>query len=137
MPSGKAHTAVAALTYAALALAQHTPPELTLAGAAVAGLAALGPDLDLPGSTASRLFWPLTAPLAWLLSRFFTHRGTIHGLAVALLVAAVAWHFLPVAFAVAITWGWCSHLLLDAGQPAGIPTWPGGPRLRLWFPTWK
>ena len=128
MPSGPTHVVAGAFSYAALALSQHTPPDLALAGAAVAGLAALGPDLDLPGSTASRVLWPITYPTALLLGWVFGHRGGTHSALAALAVSCAAWQTLPLTLAAGVVLGWWSHLVLDAFDPRsrrGIPwLWP-------------
>lgn len=138
MPNARAHATVAALVYAGAALtpyATETLPmsgETVLLGSAVAALAALGPDIDIPGSTISRCLGPLSWLLSWLLCRAFGHRGLIHSALVAAGVCWLAWAFLPPELALAVGWGWTSHILLDCCiGPSGVELWPWGPRLRL------
>ncbi len=131
MPNAKAHATAAVLSYAGLAAAQGVTLDTLAAGCAVAGLAALAPDLDRPGSCASRLVWPITMPLAWVLYRLFGHRGFVHSAALLGMVTLLAWYALPFAFAGAVALGVWSHWLLDALTPAGVPFGLGGPRLRL------
>ncbi len=133
MPNAKAHATVAVLSYAGLAAAQGVTLDTLAAGCAVAGLAALAPDLDRPGSCASRLVWPITYPLSLLLAWAFGHRGFVHSAVLLGMVTLFAWYALPFAFAVAVALGVWSHWFLDACTPAGVPFGLGCPRLRLGF----
>jgi len=131
MPGARAHATVALLVYVGAAVSQEVPVDTLAAGAAIAGLASLAPDLDRPGSCASRLLWPLTFPLSLLLGWLFGHRGAVHALATGGVLTALLFPLVPESFWLAAVWGWHSHLLLDAGTPRGVELWPGGPRLRL------
>lgn len=121
MPNGPVHASVAAGTSAALSLWLGLPPEDVLVGVAVATLAGLAPDLDRPGSAASRLLWPLTYPASLLLFRLCGHRGIVHSVAFAIAVGVSAWVWLPAVVGLAVIVGWWSHLMLDAISPRGIP----------------
>ncbi len=133
MPNARAHATAAILAYAGLAVTQGVTLDTLAAGCAVAGLAALAPDLDRPGSCASRLVWPITYPLSLLLGWAFGHRGFVHSALLLGMVTLLAWYALPFAFTGAVALGVWSHWFLDALTPAGVPFGPGGPRLRLGF----
>ncbi len=133
MPNARAHATAAILAYAGLAATQGVALDTLAAGCAVAAVCSLLPDLDRPGSCASRLVWPLTYPLSLLLGWAFGHRGAVHALATAGIFAALLFPVVPEPFWAAAVWGWLSHIGLDAVTPAGVPLWPGGPRLRLGF----
>ena len=54
---------------------------------ALAAVASLLPDIDLPPSTIGRLFWFLSVPL----ERRFGHRTLTHSLVAVVAVAVLAW----------------------------------------------
>ena len=58
--------------------------------AAVTGFA-LAPDLDHPGSTAARMWGPVSRAPATVLGAVFGHRGATHRVAVVAVVALVVW----------------------------------------------
>jgi inner membrane protein len=100
------------------------------AGAAMLG--ALVPDLDAPKSKLQSISMggirPI-APLGWVVSALFPHRGPLHSLLglyvftmlVSLpLAAAVGWQA-----SVALSLGYASHIALDACTVRGVPVcWP-------------
>jgi inner membrane protein len=106
-------------------------------GAAMLG--ALVPDLDAPKSKLQSLTMggirPV-APLGWIVSALFPHRGPLHSLLGLYvfsmlisvpLVAVVGWQA-----SVALSLGYASHLALDACTVRGVPvSWPS--RRRYWL----
>jgi membrane-bound metal-dependent hydrolase YbcI (DUF457 family) len=121
MPSGPTHSAVAALAYAGLAYHLGTPLEDAAPGVILASLAGLAPDLDRPGSAASRSLWPLTYPLSLILFRLCGHRGFFHSIALACAVSIAGYALLPPFPAGALALGWWSHILLDSVSRRGVP----------------
>lgn len=95
-------------------------PATALKVAAVAGTAALLPDLDDPRSRLGRK----VAPVSFAAKVVFGHRGALHSLlgvlgAFLLAKLAVPWAAVPVLL------GYLSHLVVDSLNPAGIPwLWP-------------
>ena len=86
----------------------------------IACLAALGPDIDHPRATITRLLGPITRGInKLLLAMGVKHRGFTHSLAATGLVAfafiacVLYWHLAPWV-AVAVVAGWLSHSVIDA-----------------------
>lgn len=128
------------------------------AALAAAGIGALLPDLDRPGSLAGRLVpgsslgrigrfaaGALLAYLGWMerdravlicgllvaAAGALEHRGFLHSLA-ALVLAWWAAGRIGVGAEPALALGWGSHLALDLLTPAGVPLlWPWGRRFSL------
>jgi inner membrane protein len=149
---GSSHRAVAVAAYGAMAVQQLlgrqwasaitvSVPGITEGVAAMAATLALVvagsllPDLDSPGSKASRSAG-ITSRLAsrgfGALSKVlggYSHRGPLHGLLGAFLVCAGA-EALGLAMGGsgvgrALGFGWATHLLLDGMTRAGVPLfWP-------------
>jgi len=95
-----------------------------VASAAVAGVAALLPDLDATRSKVGRLF-PV---LSWVIKKVAGHRGPLHSLlgAAGIYVLANAFLHAPARFLIpAIVVGYLSHVVLDSFTPQGCPwLWP-------------
>ena len=146
--TGKTHIAVGIA--AALALGITSPAAL-----AAAGVGALAPDIDHPGSKISRRLTPGRLPrstigrflaglglvvaggLVWMpllvpgfiliILAGIPHRGFIHSPALAMALAAAAFHLAGMdgGLVVAFTVGYLSHLLADSLTDHGIPMlWP-------------
>lgn len=111
-----------------------------LGGWGFAYTAALGPDIDHPNATATKLLGPVTKGINKLLMAMgVKHRGMTHSFLATVLVALtvsaciVYWHLAPW-IAVSITVGWLSHSLIDAiGKKKVQFMWPakGGLCLNL------
>jgi len=111
----------------ALACHIHTPEAAGLAG--LAGLSALLPDIDQPGSMITRLI-----PGGKIMSRAgqaagITHRGPTHSLLLAAIFTGLFWllvrHAWPVLYVAAFAVGYLSHLALDWLNRKGQPwLWP-------------
>lgn len=97
----------------------------------VGGFAALLPDLDAHESLIKNLnvrgIKPF-APIAFIFSRLFRHRGALHSLLFLGLITAVSFIALPytsIAFVLVIPLGYASHLAADALTVSGIELlWP-------------
>lgn len=97
----------------------------------VGGFAALLPDLDAHESVIKNLdvrgFKPF-APLAFIFSTLFRHRGALHSFFFLLLVSALSLLLLPyvsLALVIMIPVGYASHLAADALTVSGIEfLWP-------------
>jgi membrane-bound metal-dependent hydrolase YbcI (DUF457 family) len=93
---------------------------VAVGGAFIAYVAALGPDIDHPRATATRLLGPITKGINKLLLAIgVKHRGFTHSFAATALVASAMFscvvylHLVPwIAMAVVI--GWLSHSLIDS-----------------------
>ncbi len=103
----------------------HNYPLLALS--AIAGFAALLPDLDGRESTIEniRVFGVriMKAP-GYVIDRLFKHRGFLHSLMGLGLLAFILLGFLPALpkeIVIAILLGCLSHLLTDGITPAGVP----------------
>lgn len=91
-----------------------------LAGVAVAGAASLLPDIDEYRSKIGRKIPFISIPI----NLIFGHRGVFHSLLALVIVFVVALKFFPT-WAVPITVGYLSHLLLDSFTLSKIPwLWP-------------
>ena len=68
--------------------------------------------------------------LSWILYRSLHHRGPLHSILFALVVAAIAawvfWYYwLPWTWGLAVGWGWLWHILADGLTEEGVPLfWP-------------
>jgi inner membrane protein len=95
---------------------------------ALAAVASLLPDVDLPPAKIGRLFWFLSGPL----ERRFGHRTITHsaiGIAAVALLAAPLWWVAPLYFW-AVVGGYWSHLWLDMLNVRGVDLfWPSPLRL--------
>lgn len=116
-----AYTAAAFLTFNI----PHQYPLIALS--AVAGFAALLPDLDNSESTLENLIIfnvkPFKAP-AFFIDKLFKHRGFLHSLLAVLVLAFVLLGFfpnLPREIAIAVLLGYLSHIVTDGLTPLGIP----------------
>ncbi|MBK8536325.1 MAG: metal-dependent hydrolase [Candidatus Competibacteraceae bacterium] len=95
---------------------------------ALAAVASLLPDIDLPPSKIGRLFWFLSVPL----ERRFGHRTLTHSLVAVVAVAVLAW---PLTLLHPLYWGsvvggYGSHLWLDMLNIRGVDLfWPSPIRL--------
>lgn len=85
------------------------------------------PDIDHPGSKMGRALYPI----AWVVNKLFGHRGATHSL-LALLLTSILFllpsflldgfpAFLYTQFAIGVSVGFLSHLLLDMSTKSGIP----------------
>ena len=115
------HVAFAAVLYLGGAtLFGYKPDWISWALAAVASLL---PDIDLPPARIGRLFWFISVPL----ERRFGHRTLTHSAVLLLAVAALAlplWWIAPLYFW-AVVGGYWSHLWLDMLNIRGIDLfWP-------------
>jgi len=120
------------LTGVVAGLALNGAPDLksSLLPAAVAGAAALLPDLDDPRSRLGRLI----APASWVVKVAVGHRGPLHSLVASagafLLVLALTRG--DAALAAAAAAGYVSHLVADSLNPQGVPwLWPWAGRFGL------
>lgn len=102
----------------------HQYPLLALS--AVAGFAALWPDVDGSESTFENItilgFKPFEFP-AFITDKLFKHRGFLHSLLAVLLLAFILLGFfpkLPKEIVIATLLGYTSHLVTDALTPQGI-----------------
>jgi inner membrane protein len=95
---------------------------------ALAAIASLLPDIDLPPARIGRLFWFISVPL----ERRFGHRTLTHSALALLAVAALAsplWFLHPLYFW-ALVGGYWSHLWLDMLNLRGIDLfWPAPVRV--------
>ena len=102
----------------------------SLVPAAVAGVAALLPDLDDPHSKLGRL----VVPASWVVKMSVGHRGPLHSLiaSAGAFLLALALARGDVALAVAAAAGYVSHLAADSLNPQGVPwLWPWAGRFGL------
>lgn len=109
-----------------------TEPKAMLMSAGIAGFAALLPDLDSPHSKLGRI----VLPASWATQKIIGHRGPLHSLLAAVIVALLAVTTIPFTHTMiwfyAIIAGYVSHLLLDALNPQGVPFfWPLPIRVRI------
>lgn len=118
----------------------HQTPFILLS--AIAGFAALVPDLDGSHSMIENTkilgVRPLKGP-AYIIDRLFKHRGFLHSLMAMIFLAFILLGFfpmLPKEYTLAILFGYMSHLVLDSLTPLGIPwLYPLELRIRL-VPKW-
>ncbi len=90
------------------------------AGIAVAGVFSLLPDLDTPESKLGRKLPFISLPL----NLIFGHRGMLHSLLAVIIAYIAAIQFFPT-WAIPMTIGYASHLILDSLTPSKIPwLWP-------------
>ena len=95
---------------------------------ALAAVACLLPDIDLPPSKIGRLFWLVSVPL----ERRFGHRTLTHSLVIVLAVAVLSW---PLTLIAPLYWGcvvggYGSHLWIDMLNVRGVDLfWPSPARL--------
>jgi hypothetical protein len=95
---------------------------------ALAALASLLPDIDLPPSKIGRLFWFVSVPL----ERRFGHRTLTHSAVMVLAVAVLSW---PLTLIQPLYWGcvvggYWSHLWIDMLNIRGVDLfWPSPMRL--------
>jgi inner membrane protein len=89
---------------------------------AAAGLGALLPDIDHPGSVVGRRLKLVSIPV----SMIFGHRGITHSLiAVVAMSVAVAWQIGAQPWIAALAIGYLTHLVGDWLTPSGVPfLWP-------------
>lgn len=86
-------------------------------------LGAALPDIDHPGSSIGRRFWPIS----WIIGKIFGHRGITHSLLGASLIlwGLYAWQGGYTIFWVGTALGYVSHLIGDMCTVAGCPMfWP-------------
>lgn len=90
-------------------------------------LGGLLPDIDHPGSKIGRALYPV----AWVVNKLFGHRGATHSL-LALFLTTVLFilpslaldgyaGFMYTQFAIGVSAGFVSHLILDMTTKSGIP----------------
>jgi membrane-bound metal-dependent hydrolase YbcI (DUF457 family) len=105
---------------AAIPALAHLGWTAVIGGAGLAYIAALGPDIDHPRATITRMLGPITKGInKLLLALGVKHRGFTHSFFATALVAMVMFSF--VAFLHLVPWvaaavvvGWLSHSLIDA-----------------------
>lgn len=103
----------------------HQYPLIVLS--AVAGFAALWPDLDGSESMAENIRVFGVRPLkfvGFVTDKLFKHRGFLHSLMAVVFLAFILLGFLPQLpkeIVIATLMGYTSHLVADALTPAGIP----------------
>ncbi len=77
---------------------------------------ALLPDIDHKESIISKWFYPV----AWLITLLFRHRGIVHSI---FFIAGLFWvvsHYAGTAFAIPLTLGFLSHIIIDSFTVRGI-----------------
>ena len=90
-------------------------------------LGALLPDIDHPGSKIGKALYPI----AWVVNKLFGHRGATHSL-LALFLTSVLFvlpslmltgfaGFMYTQFAIGVSVGFLSHLILDMSTKSGVP----------------
>ncbi len=106
-------------------------PVMVLAGTAIAGVAALEPDIDTKNSLASKMLGPVSGAVSFGIRKAFGgHRKITHSLIGAVIVtglilAMVAGFHWPAWIAGAFVAGWCSHVIADMLTKEGCPLfWP-------------
>lgn len=85
------------------------------------------PDIDHPGSKIGKRLYPI----AWVVNKLFGHRGATHSLLALFLTSALFLmpsllldgfaKFMYTQFAIGVSVGFLSHLLLDMTTKSGIP----------------
>lgn len=91
-----------------------------LTGVVVAGVSSLLPDLDTHESKLGRKLPFISIPLGLI----FGHRGMLHSLLAVIIIYIIALQFFPT-WAIPMTVGYTSHLILDSFTPSKIPwLWP-------------
>lgn len=110
---------------------------VSLGGAILCAVGALGPDIDHPRSTISRIGGVVTGALSWLVRCAAGHRdathygitavvaGLVSGLLVCLADPSCWW------VGAAVGAGWLVHILGDALTPEGVPLWGPWSRRRV------
>lgn len=132
---GRTHAASGALAFAVVGpLVLDVDLGTTVAGVVVASAFAYGPDVDHPGSTASRvLFGPLRGRVVPVIAGLLGgHRAGTHSLLSILVVGLPVALFLPW-LGLAMGLGWAAHIFGDMLTVAGVQVlWPVSSReLRL------
>lgn len=133
---GRDHALTGALGAIALALppAHLHGPALALAAAATAG-AALLPDLDEPGSTASRVAGPPSRAVSWVTGRLAGgHRQATHSLLAAAALAGLAGWVGTHVTAEAVVVGILACLAVRGAVPGPLRrlAWPAGAAAGWW-----
>lgn len=117
---GTTHALGGAIAWTVVAPLLHAPWQVAVAGVPLAAAAALGPDIDHPGSAASRVL----PPVARVVGLVTSHRVQTHSIASAVAVYLAMAPLGAVPAAVACT-GWASHVLLDGVTKEGVAWfWP-------------
>lgn len=132
---GRTHMTTGALMWALAAPHLHLEPWQVAAGFVVAIPAALGPDLDSPGSKASRALWgPFHNGVGTWVGRLFGgHRGWLHTLWAVIIVGWLTWLGLQVGARYqpdllllagwlpwALSTGWLAHIAGDCLTVSGV-----------------
>jgi len=119
---GPTHAATGAAAWIVLGPAAGVHPAAVAATIPLAALAALGPDIDHPKATISRIL-PF---IAWPLQKVTTHRVEMHSLAVALLVVGALFPVGGLAVTGAVAVGWVlGHIGADCLTDRGCALlWP-------------
>ena len=128
---GRTHAAVGAASAWCVYHFYHLEPHLILP--VIASLFALLPDIDASDAKIKHLGYkgikPL-APISFLASGLFKHRGFFHSLLFGFLLYLLGWYFFaqntfPSSYIIAALFGFYSHLLLDSLTKSGIYfLWP-------------
>jgi membrane-bound metal-dependent hydrolase YbcI (DUF457 family) len=132
---GKTHEMIGGVAWlgilAALPALSHAGIGGIIGGWYIAGLAALGPDIDHPRATITRLLGPLTRGINKLLLMMgVKHRGMTHslfatGMVALVFTACVLYGHLVPWVAIAAVVGWLSHSVIDAiGKQKVQFLWP-------------
>ena len=117
---GKTHVAGGAMAWTVVAPLIGVTWKEVVVGAAVAGVAGLGPDIDHPSSSLGRVIPWISKPI----SKVTKHRVQTHSISSVLLIWAVFSVIDPV-MASATASGWGSHIVLDGFTRQGVAWfWP-------------
>jgi inner membrane protein len=118
---GHTHITIGAFTGLAVGLALHASLTESMGLAAIAGIAAILPDIDHPqGQIRQKLGVAGDLSLFWL-----SHRGLTHTLLANLGIFVLSYLLLPEMAQLAVMGGYSSHLVADALTRRGIPfLWP-------------
>ncbi len=155
----KGHLSTGAASGSVVGVLAASGPLAVLVCTGIGGVAALAPDIDHHGSTATRALGPVASVLSWIARKVslgvYTltatstdtpqaggeHRGLTHTAAAALAAGAALWVLLSslgvdqaLPYAVALAVGIIVHILGDALTVSGVPIlWPIKYRGERWY----
>lgn len=119
---GPSHAATGAAAWIVLGPLAHVNPGAVAATIPLAAFAALGPDIDHPKATISRIL-PF---IGWPIQKVTKHRVQTHSLSVAAVLIGAVYPFLGLAVTAALATGWVvGHLAADCLTVEGCALlWP-------------